>query len=38
MKYVLKVQGIHMKSAMKYPKERFIESTRYPHEMCNEIS
>jgi len=41
MKYLLKVPGIHMKIAMKYPgakNEISIESARYPYENCNEIS
>jgi len=41
MKYLLKVPGIHMKSAMKYPRNRneiSIESARYPYEKLNEVS
>jgi len=41
MKYLLKVPGIHMKSAMKYPgakNEISIESTRHLYEKHNEIS
>jgi len=41
MKYLLKVPGIHMKCAMKYPgakNEISIESARDPYEMHNEIS
>jgi len=37
----LKVPGIHMKCAMKYPRgknEISIERARYPYEKCNEIS
>jgi len=40
MKYLLKVPGIHMKSAMKYPEaknEISIESTRHLYEKNNEI-
>jgi hypothetical protein len=41
MKYLLKIPGIHMKCAMKYPgakNEISIENTRHPYEMHNEIS
>jgi len=41
MKYLLKVPGIYIKSAMKYPgakNEISIESARYFYEKCNEIS
>jgi len=41
MKYLLKVPGIYMKSAMKYSgakNEISIESARYAYEKCNEIS
>jgi len=41
MKYPLKVPGIYMKIAMKYPgakNEISIESTRHLYEKCNEIS
>ena len=41
MKYLLKVAGIYMKSAMKYPRSKnkiSIESARHPYEKRNEIS
>jgi len=41
MKYLLKVPGIYIKSAMKYPaakNEISIESARYFYEKCNKIS
>jgi hypothetical protein len=41
MKYLLKIPGIHMKCAMKYPEaknEISIENSRHPNEMRNEIS
>ena len=41
MKYLLKVPGIHMKNAMKYPgakNEISIENARHLYEKSNELS